>query len=99
MKLNHTIQGTGKAIILIHGLFGSGGNLRRLSQALSKNYMVISPDLRNHGRSPICQRMDYHSMPSDIMELMEELELSKASLIGHTMGGKIAMQAALSYAH
>ena len=99
MKLNHTIQGTGKAIILIHGLFGSGDNLRRLSHALSKNYMVISPDLRNHGRSPICQKMDYPSMASDIIELMEELELSKASLIGHSMGGKIAMQAALSYAH
>ena len=44
MKLNYTIEGTGKAIILIHGLFGSGDNLRRLSHALSKNYMVISPD-------------------------------------------------------
>jgi esterase len=52
MKLNHTIFRAGKAIILIHGLFGSGDNLRRLSHALSKNYMVISPDLRNHGRIP-----------------------------------------------
>ena len=56
MKLNHTIEGTGQAIILIHGLFGAGDNLGRLSRALSKNYMVVSPDLRNHGKSPICQR-------------------------------------------
>jgi esterase len=61
--------------------------------------MVISPDLRNHGKSPTCQKMDYPSMALDIVELMKELELPKASLIGHSMGGKIAMQAALSYAH
>ncbi len=99
MKLKYTIQGTGEAIILIHGLFGAGNNLGRLSCALSKNYMVVSPDLRNHGKSPICQEMDYPSMALDIVELIDDLGLSKASLIGHSMGGKIAMQVALNYAH
>jgi esterase len=99
LKLKYNIQGAGEAVILIHGLFGSKNNLARLGGILSKKYMVISPDLRNHGESPRSKGMNYRLMATDIIDLMDDLGLSQASLVGHSMGGKIAMQAALNYAY
>lgn len=97
MKLNYSIQGSGQPVILMHGMFGSRSNLGLLNRALSDSYSVISVDMRNHGESPHSLEMDYPSMANDIIELMNNLKLDQADLIGHSMGGKVAMQVALTH--
>ena len=97
MKLNYSTQGSGKPIILMHGMFGSLSNLGLIGRALLDSYTVISVDLRNHGESPHSLVMDYPCMANDIIDLMDNLGLHQASLLGHSMGGKIAMQIALNH--
>lgn len=97
MKLNYSIQGEGLPVILMHGMFGSLSNLRVVGRALTDLYKVISVDLRNHGESPHSLEMDYPTMAEDIIELMDDQCLQEADLLGHSMGGKIAMQIAMNY--
>ena len=97
MKLNYTEQGAGTAVILIHGIFGSLSNLGNLARSLSAGYRVLSVDLRNHGDSPHERSMDLQLMAMDIIELMDDLALDAAHLVGHSMGGKVAMQLAMNY--
>ncbi len=106
MKLNYSLQSTDQlllegqnsspAVILIHGMFGSLSNLGVLARSLVADYQVISVDLRNHGDSPHESLMDLPSMAADIVELMDDLELPSATLIGHSLGGKVSMQVALN---
>ena len=96
MELNYTEQGIGKPVFLIHGLFGSLSNLGNLARALASNYRVISVDLRNHGDSPHDAEMSLLSMAKDIVELMDDLSISGAYFVGHSLGGKVAMQLAMS---
>jgi esterase len=106
MKLNYSLQSgdslllegqeQSPAVILIHGMFGSLSNLGVLARSLIADYRVISVDLRNHGDSPHELLMDLPSMAADIVELMDDLELPSATLIGHSLGGKVAMQVALN---
>ncbi len=97
MKLNHKIYGNGKPIIIMHGLFGSGDNWRSIAKNLESTYQCIVVDMRNHGRSPHDPEMNFTVMAEDIHKLMIALNLEKVSLIGHSMGGKVAMQFALSH--
>jgi esterase len=97
MKLNYKEQGSGAPLILMHGMFGSLSNLGNLARALADDYRVISVDLRNHGDSPHEQRMDLEAMGLDIIELMDQLCIESAALIGHSLGGKVAMQVAMNY--
>lgn len=92
MQLNYKIDGEGKRIILLHGLFGSLDNLGCLARTLAKTYQVIQVDLRNHGLSPWSDEMNYDLMAQDIEQLIQHLSLDKVSLIGHSMGGKVAMK-------
>lgn len=94
MQLNFQRQGQGQTVILIHGLFGSLDNLNTLAKALVEHYEVVSVDVRNHGQSPRSEQMDYSLMAQDIIELIAQLELKQPWLIGHSMGGKIAMMTA-----
>lgn len=87
-------QGQGQAVILLHGLFGSLDNLGLLARALSEHFQVISVDLRNHGASFHHPMMDYPSQAQDILALLDHLGLTKAAIVGHSMGGKVAMQLA-----
>lgn len=98
MLLHHRVIGAGSPLILLHGLFGSGDNLNQLAQELSQHYQVISLDLRNHGKSPHDPLMTYPLMAQDVVETMAELAIPRASVIGHSMGGKVAMQLALQHA-
>lgn len=84
--LNQTIP-----IIMIHGLFGNLSNLGILSTALSKYYDIIQVDLRNHGQSPHHSIMTYEVMAQDIVTLLKHFMIEKCIVIGHSMGGKIAM--------
>ncbi|CAM2775040.1 alpha/beta fold hydrolase [Vibrio rarus] len=90
-KLHYKIQGQGKPILLIHGLFGSLDNLGLLARDLCQDHQVISVDLRNHGRSAHFDQHSYTDQAQDIVQLLEQLELKNLIVIGHSMGGKVAM--------
>ncbi len=97
MKLNHKIFGTGDPIIILHGLFGMLDNWRTLARSLENTYQCILVDLRNHGRSPDDAEMNYTVMAEDILELLDDLKIEQPVIMGHSMGGKVAMQFAFQY--
>ncbi len=99
MKLQFTTLGDGDPVILMHGLFGSMSNLRGLGRLLASHFRVLMPDLRNHGKSAHSDCMDYPTMAADIVELMDSQNIGRADLVGHSMGGKVAMQVALGHPH
>lgn len=78
-------------IIMIHGLFGNLSNLGTLSTSLLQYYHVIQIDLRNHGHSPHDPVMNYMVLAQDILNLLHYLSIEKCIVIGHSIGGKVAM--------
>lgn len=90
-------EGTGKPLLIFHGLFGMLDNWHNVAQKLSENYTIYSADLRNHGQSPHSNEMNYELMADDIAELIVKLKLEKAHILGHSMGGKAVMTFALKY--
>ena len=94
--LNFQQTGSGPDVLLIHGLFGSLENLNMVARALTDNYRVTQVDVRNHGRSYHKNNMEYQELAQDIIDLLDHLNISKTNIIGHSMGGKIAMELALS---
>lgn len=84
-------------LILIHGLFGSGRLWRIHAQKFAKHYWVHAPDMRNHGKSSHADSMSYEEMAQDIADYMDQHGIQKANILGHSMGGKIAMQFALNW--
>lgn len=92
-----TEAGDGAGIIMLHGLYGSGNNWRGIARALEPEYRMLRPDLRNHGQSPHSPDMDYRSMAEDVVALMDARGLATSSLVGHSMGGKVAMALALMH--
>ena len=84
-------------VVLIHGLFGSFENLGVIARSLSDQYQVINIDVRNHGRSPHSDDMSYPLMAEDLAQTLDELAIDRAVLLGHSMGGKLAMTFALRY--
>ena len=95
--MNYISTGQGPAVILIHGLFGNLDNLKNLSKSLESNYRVIRVDVPNHGLSPHWSTMNYPALALSMIELMDELLIDEAHLVGHSMGGKIALATALSF--
>ena len=85
-------------IVLLHGMLGSMDNWRTTAKRLSAHYHVITPDLRNHGRSPHMSGMRYQDMAEDVLKLTRHLGIDQFDLLGHSMGGKIAMEMALQQA-
>ena len=97
MRLNYQVQGHGRPLVILHGFLGSSDNWRSMSKRLSTHFTVYCPDLRNHGQSPHSDAMDYPIMAADLREFVEEQSLAQAVLLGHSMGGKVAMQFAGQY--
>ncbi|OTG67803.1 alpha/beta hydrolase [Acinetobacter sp. ANC 4470] len=81
-------------IVFIHGLFGSLSNLAMLARELYKSHTVIQIDVRNHGLSAHSDEMNYAVMAQDILDTLDSINIQKISVVGHSMGGKIAMQLA-----
>ena len=96
MQLNVSSRGRGPAVVLLHGLFGAGNNLGALARALAERYTVYSVDLPNHGRSDWHSPADLPAMAQCIVDWMELQGLARAALVGHSLGGKVAMELALS---
>jgi esterase len=88
--------GSGPPLLILHGLFGSGMNWRRIARDLGAKRRVLSVDLRNHGASPWVGTMTYEEMAEDVGALIDHLGLGKVALLGHSMGGKVAMTLALT---
>jgi pimeloyl-ACP methyl ester carboxylesterase len=91
ITLSHNVIGEGQTIVILHGLFGSKRNWSSIAKQLSDTYRVLTVDLRNHGESPWSDVHDYSSMAEDVATLIEN-ECSKPPIVlGHSMGGKVAM--------
>lgn len=98
MQLHYaTYGGDGYPLIILHGLFGSLENWQTLSRAFSTCYRVYALDARNHGDSPHNPTMTYELMAADLEEFMSAQGIQSANLLGHSMGGKTAMQFAFHH--
>ncbi|WP_148861495.1 alpha/beta fold hydrolase [Marinobacter fonticola] len=97
VDLHHRVVGEGKPLVLLHGLFGSLENLGGVTQRLSDTWQVHALDLRNHGRSPHVEAMDYPAMADDVQRYLDKQKIERASVLGHSMGGKTAMELALAH--
>ena len=96
MKLAFTEYGEGRPLVILHGLFGSGRNWAGIAKKLAPSWRVLTVDLRNHGASPWDAAMTYSEMAQDVLDLIEAEALEQPVLLGHSMGGKAAMVAALT---
>lgn len=93
----HAIEyGEGPPVAILHGLFGSGRNWGGIAQRLGAHHQAIAFDLRNHGASPWAETMSYAEMAEDVRAAMRARGHRRYALIGHSMGGKVAMVAALT---
>lgn len=95
-ELHPNSDSTKKPLIFIHGLFGSLSNLGMLAREFQNTHTVIQIDLRNHGKSAHSAEMNYPTMAQDILETLDTLHIDQFSVIGHSMGGKVAMYLALN---
>ncbi|MBQ14434.1 MAG: alpha/beta fold hydrolase [Gammaproteobacteria bacterium] len=98
MQLNFRQYSTqGAPLVILHGLFGSLGNWGQHSKELAEKFAVYGLDLRNHGASPHSDKMSYPLMAEDVLAFMDKNNIDSCHLIGHSMGGKVAMQLALDH--
>ena len=95
--LHHQIQGQGSPLIILHGLLGSSDNWRSIAAQLSQDRQVISVDLANHGQSPHTDKVSYHAMANDVANLIQILGLKKVDMLGHSIGGEVAMTVTAIY--
>lgn len=98
MKLNFKIYGEGFPILIMHGLLGSLDNWQSVAKSLAEENMVITIDLRNHGRSMHSPVFNYQAMVDDVFAFLEEQHIFRTHVLGHSMGGKVAMYFALQNA-
>jgi pimeloyl-ACP methyl ester carboxylesterase len=97
VQLHFKESGRGRAVILLHGLFGSADNWHPIALRLAESFHVFAVDHRNHGQSPHSAEMNYPLMAGDVNRFMTARGLERALVIGHSMGGKAAMQLALQF--
>jgi esterase len=93
--LHDVTLGFGPPVAIMHGLFGAARNFGTIQKALAQRFRVIALDLRNHGDSPHAPTMSYGEMAADVRETLAAREALPCALIGHSMGGKVAMRLAL----
>lgn len=91
MKLSYRQLGQGKPLVILHGLFGSADNWQTHAKKLAEYFEVTLVDLRNHGHSPWSAEFSYALMVQDLHALVLDLQIQQPILLGHSMGGKLAM--------
>lgn len=97
LRLSYKKYGKGDPFVILHGLFGASGNWHTLARSVfCRYYTVYTLDLRNHGRSPHADAIDYPHMAADLRRFLDDHGLDNVHLMGHSMGGKAAMELALS---
>lgn len=97
VPLNIRELGEGPVLLLLHGLFGSSRNWVSIQKQLAEKFHVVSVDLRNHGDSAWHHEMNYDLMAQDVLGLIESRGWESVNLLGHSMGGKVAMTLALRH--
>ena len=97
MDLFYREYGSGPPLVILHGLLGAGGNWHTLARRVfGVTHRVLVPDQRNHGRSPHGDAFDYDTLTDDLEDFLNARGLAKTTLLGHSMGGKVAMEFALT---
>ncbi|MFA7490265.1 MAG: alpha/beta fold hydrolase [Mariniphaga sp.] len=97
MELYYRKEGKGPVIVIVHGLYGSSDNWMNMGKKLAEDHTVYMIDQRNHGRSPFAGENRYDDMKADLAEFFKQQHIEKATLLGHSMGGKTAMWFAADY--
>lgn len=98
VTLSHEIFGSGEPLVILHGLFGSKRNWLSMAKQLAEFSRVIAVDLRNHGDSDHAASMRFEEMAEDVVYLLNRLHIADANILGHSLGGKVAMMCALNHA-
>jgi pimeloyl-ACP methyl ester carboxylesterase len=96
MILNAIEAGTGRPVVFLHGLFGNARNFGSFQRTLAARFRVIALDMRNHGASTHAAGMRYPELAADVLDTLTDLDALPAAVIGHSMGGKAGMAAALT---
>lgn len=99
MNLFFREMGEGQPLIILHGLFGSSDNWLTIGKTLSESYKVYLLDQRNHGQSPHSDEFNYSAMALDLENFISDHKIDNPIIIGHSMGGKTAMQYAVNNPH
>jgi len=89
--------GEGAPIVILHGLFGSSDNWLSIAKVLSETHKVYTIDQRNHGQSDHSDEFNYEVMAIDLKNFLEQHQIDNPIIIGHSMGGKVAMQFAVDH--
>jgi len=97
MKLHYRKSGAGRPLIILHGLLGSSDNWFSLAKVFAESFEVYLVDQRNHGQSPHSEDFNYPLMVADLYEFIQAHNLQQPIIIGHSMGGKTAMNFAVKY--
>jgi pimeloyl-ACP methyl ester carboxylesterase len=97
MTLNYLKSGEGRPLIFLHGLFGMLDNWKSIGKAFEKYFTVYLVDQRNHGKSPHSAEHSYKLLSADLAAFLQQQDIDTACILGHSMGGKTAMQFAFDY--
>src|SRR5436190_21660078 len=97
MQLFYRQSGQGEPLIILHGLFGSSDNWYTLAKVFAQHYTVYTVDQRNHGQSRHSDQFDYNLLTEDLKGFIEEQSIDRPIVLGHSMGGKAAMNLAVKY--
>jgi len=97
VELFYRKEGSGAPLVIVHGLYGSSDNWLNIGKHLAERFTVYMVDQRNHGRSPFSESHTYNDLRTDLAGFFEQHQIEKATLLGHSMGGKVAMWFAADY--
>lgn len=98
MRLHYRKLGSGKPLVVLHGVFGSSDNLFTVCRNIAeKGYEVYIPDARNHGQSERSEVFNYEVLAEDLDRFLSENGISDPVLLGHSMGGKTVLQYSQHY--
>lgn len=97
INLSFRKTGHGPVLVILHGLYGSSDNWISIARKLEDRFTIFIPDLRNHGQSPHTSTHTYQDMVDDLSLFFKKHHINKATILGHSMGGKLAMMFAAEY--